>query len=90
MISTRSAGLRSAIHATVFRRGGQLSALHRPGSQRTQRREAQSPEPRKWPAGGPCQNESRAQRRRGRGPWDVTSVVCRDGGKVEEKAEPIT
>ena len=89
MISTRSAGLRSAIHATVFRRGGQLSALHRPGSQRTQRREAQSPEPRKWPAGGPCQNERRAKRRGVCGAWDVTLTVCHEGRKVEEQAAPI-
>lgn len=34
-------------HAAVFRRGGNLLPLHRQGSQRTERWEALSPEPRK-------------------------------------------
>jgi len=40
-------GGRISHHAAVFRRGGNLLPLHRHGSQRTQRREAMSPEPRK-------------------------------------------
>lgn len=34
--------------AAVLRRGGDLSPLHRHGSQRTQRRETTSPKPCKW------------------------------------------
>ncbi len=41
-------GLRPANDAAVFRRGGDLYASHRHGSQRTQRREATSPEPCEW------------------------------------------
>ena len=45
-------GLQPAEYAAVFRRGGDLSPSRRHGSQRTQRREATSPEPCKWfPAG---------------------------------------
>lgn len=42
-----------ATHAAVLRRGGDLSPLHRHGSQRTQRRETTSPEPCKWLCFGP-------------------------------------
>jgi len=41
-------GLQPASHAAVFRRGGEVSRSRRHGSQRTQRREATSPEPCKW------------------------------------------
>jgi len=50
-------GLQPADDTAVFRRGGKVSRSRRHGSQRTQRREATSPEPRKWfrvGLGHPC------------------------------------
>lgn len=46
-------GLQPANHAAVFRRGGDLNPSRRHGSQRTQRREATSPQPCKWFAAEP-------------------------------------